>query len=82
MKDKILTFIIGALVGAILTASGFLIYQNANKNNNQMPSGEQMKMMERPDGETPPTKPNGTENDENRPESPLNNNSSTSNKIN
>ena len=69
MKDKILVFIIGLLVGAIITASGFLIYQNANKNTNQSASGEQMQMMERPDGnnappempngETPPNKPDG-----------------------
>ena len=82
MKDKILVFIIGLLVGAIITASGFLIYQNVNRNTNQMPSGEQMQMMERPDGEEPPKKPNGTENDTNRPEPPSKNNSSTSNSAN
>ena len=82
MKDKILVFIIGLLVGAIITASGFLIYQNVNRNTNQMPSGEQMQMMERPDGEEPPKKTNGTENDTNRPEPPSKNNSSTSNSAN
>ena len=81
MKDKVLVFIIGLLVGAIITASGFLIYQNANKNTNQMPNGEQMQMMEKPDGE-PPEKPSGSENDSNRPEPPSNNNSSTDNKTN
>ena len=81
MKDKILVFIIGLLVGAVITASGFLIYQNANKNTNQMPNGEQMQMMEKPDGE-PPEKPSGSENDSNRPEPPSNNNSSTDNKTN
>lgn len=73
MKDKILVFIIGLLVGAIITASGFLIYQNANKNINQTTSGEQMQMMERhdgnnappemPNGETPPEKPSDSENE-------------------
>lgn len=82
MKDKILVFIIGLLVGAIITASGFLIYQNVNKNTNQMPSGEQMQMMQRPDGEAPPEKPRGTENDTNRPEPPSKNNSSTNNTAN
>ena len=86
MKDKILVFIIGLLVGAIITASGFLIYQNNNKNTNQMPSGEQMQMMERPDGkeppemqngETPPEKPDGTENSNNKKEPPSNNKTST-----
>ena len=81
MKDKVLVFIIGLLVGAVITASGFLIYQNANKNTNQMPNGEQMQMMEKPDGE-PPEKPSGSENDSNRPEPPSKNNSSTNNKTN
>ena len=81
MKDKILVFIIGLLVGAVITASGFLIYENTN-NTNQMPNGEGMQMMERPDGETPPDKPSGTENDSNRPEPPSKNNSSTNNKTN
>ena len=81
MKDKILVFIIGLLVGAVITASGFLIYQNANKNTNQMPNGEQMQMMENPDRE-PPEKPSGSENDSNRPEPPSNSNSSTDNKTN
>ena len=33
MKSKILFFIIGFLVGAIVATGGFLIYQNVNKNN-------------------------------------------------
>ena len=81
MKDKVLIFIIGVLVGAVITALGFLIYQNANQNTNQIPNGEQMQMMEKPDGE-PPEKPSGSENDSNRPEPPSNNNSSTDNKTN
>ena len=81
MKDKILVFIIGLLVGAVITASGFLIYQNNNKNTNQMPNQGQMQMMEKLDGE-PPEKPSGSENDSNRPEPPSNNNSSTDNKTN
>ena len=89
MKEKIITLIIGILIGAIITASGFLIYQNANKNTNQTTSGGQMQMMERPDGnnalpemsneETPPEKPSSSENDTNRPEPPSKNNSSTKN---
>ena len=81
MKDKILVFIIGLLVGAIITASGFLIYQNANKNINKMPNVEQMQMIEKPDGE-PPEKPSGTENNSNRPQPPSINNSSINNKTN
>ena len=92
MKDKILVFIIGLLVGAIITAAGFLIYQNANKNNNQTTSGGQMQMMQRPDGnnappempngETPKELPSGTENDTNRPELPSKNNSRANNSSN
>ena len=33
MKSKILTFIIGILVGAIITTLGFLIYQKMNHKN-------------------------------------------------
>ena len=47
-KEKILTFIIGLLVGAIITAGGFLIYSKMNKtevNNNQM-GGEPPEMMQ------------------------------------
>ena len=82
MKDKIFAFIIGLLVGAVITASGFLIYEKVNKNTNQMPSGERMQMMERPDGESPPEKPSGTGNNENRPEPPSKNNSSVDNQVN
>ena len=82
MKDKILIFIIGLLVGAVITASGFLIYEKVNKNTNQMPSGERMQMMERPDGETPPEKPSGMGNDDNRPELPSKNDTSTNKKTN
>ena len=82
MKDKILNFIIGVLVGAVITASGFLIYEKANKNTNQMPSGERMQMMERADGETPPEKPSGWENDDNRPKLPSKNDTSTNKKTN
>ena len=82
MKDKILVFIIGLLVGAVITASGFLIYQNANKDINQMQNGEQMQMMEKPDGE-PPEKSSESENDSNRPKPPSNtDNSSINNKTN
>ena len=81
MKDNVLVFIIGLLVGAVITVSGFLIYQNANKNANQMPNGEQMQMVEKPDGE-PPEKSSKSENDSNRPEPPSKNSSSTNNKTN
>lgn len=60
MKDKILVLIIGILIGAIVTASGFLIYEKVNTNSkHQMLRGEGMQMMGRPDGEEPPEKPEG-----------------------
>lgn len=34
MKEKIMIFIIGLLVGGVLTTGGFLIYNNVTKNNN------------------------------------------------
>ena len=59
MKYKILVFIIGLLVGSIIIASGFFIYERVNKNTNQTSSGEQKQMMEKPNGEKPPNKPSG-----------------------
>ena len=82
MKDKILVFIIGLLLGAVITASGFLIYEKNNQNTTKTPNQEKMQMMERPDGETPPEKPDGENNNENRPEPPARNNTSKENKEN
>lgn len=65
MKDKILTFIIGALVGAIITTAGFLIYNKTLSNNSNQPEMMQMDgsgQMQQPSngnmGE-PPEKPSG-----------------------
>ena len=51
MKDKILTLIIGILIGAILTSGGFLVYNKVNKNssNNQMKGMQEMRKGERPE---------------------------------
>lgn len=51
MKNKILTFIIGVLVGAIITTAGFLIYSKS-MNKNAEPMMMQMEdkgPMQRPD---------------------------------
>lgn len=51
MKGKILPFIIGLLVGAIIATGGFLIYQKNNKH--QGPgrmNGQRPQMMQRQDG--------------------------------
>ena len=61
MKNRILTFIIGVLVGAIITTVGFLIYSKSiNKNQMNMPF-ENKGQMQRPSGEMgePPEKPQG-----------------------
>ena len=59
MKNKILPFIIGILVGAIIATVGFLIYEKTNTNN-MMPNKERTReMMNRGDGETPPDRPEG-----------------------
>ena len=71
MKNKILTFIIGALVGAIIATLGFYMY--SKNNTNEFKGGQGGSGMsqngERPgmpsgmsgdfDGQTPPEKPDG-----------------------
>jgi len=59
MKDKIVIFIIGALVGAIITTSGFLVYEKLYTNKDKMPGGERPQTIENQNGETPPEKPDG-----------------------
>ena len=71
-KDKIVTFVIGLLVGAVITALCFLICEKVSKNNNHIPKQEKMQMMERPAGEMPKDMLDGTQNNENRPETPSN----------
>ena len=77
MKDKIFIFIVGFLIGAIITASGLLIYQKVNNKNNAVQKEERMQMMHRPEGQELPEMPNGDkeppskdENQENRKEPP------------
>jgi len=62
MKNRILTFIIGLLVGAIITTAGFLIYsKSTNKNQNEKMPFDNKGQMERPSGNMgePPEKPQG-----------------------
>ena len=59
MKSKILQFVIGILIGAIISTVGFLIYEKTHTNN-MMPNRERAEeMMNRGDGEIPPDKPEG-----------------------
>ena len=73
MKNKILTFIIGVLVGAIIATAGFLIYNKTIGNNSNQP--EMMQMNGNGQMEEPPEMPNG-DNGEEPPAKPddLNNN--------
>ena len=67
MKDKILLFIIGVLVGAVISTGAFYVYtttNNSNSNNNsqmQMPGGNPPSMPNGQSGENgqPPEMPNG-----------------------
>lgn len=63
MKNRILTFIIGILVGAIIATAGFLIYSKSiNKIQNEMMKPfENNGQMQRPNEnmENPPAKPDG-----------------------
>ena len=80
MKNKILTFIIGVLVGAIITTAGFLIYEKVNNNSSSMPNGERPQMMEGENGGIPPEKPDGETGKNNNgtpPEMPSKDNSSS-----
>ena len=78
MKKKIIPFIIGMLVGAIITAGGFLIYQNVNHPQGMRgdrPEG----MMERRDGEEPPERPDGEKGDQTKRRDKQNTTSNTTN---
>lgn len=85
MKDKILVFIIGLLIGAILATSIFLIYEKNLNLNSQ--NGEKMQL---PDGNSmgePPAKPDEDSNSMQKPpekpaENGINNTVNTTNTTN
>ena len=69
MKDKILPFIIGVLVGAIIATTGFLIYNKVTTKDSNQPEMMQMNgngQMGQPSGdmEEPPEKPSGDNGEE------------------
>lgn len=70
MKEKILTFIIGLLVGAIITTTGFLIYNKtivSDSNQTEMmqiDGNGQMNGQQPGNMEEPPEKPNGDKGEE------------------
>lgn len=59
MKDKILMFIIGALVGAIITTLCFVFLVQPNNRMDMPNRGERPEMMQGEEGEMPPEKPSG-----------------------
>ncbi len=63
MKNKILPFIIGLLIGAIIASTGFAIYLKTNRKNRPNSRGTPPQMNQSQDsnnnGGTPPELPNG-----------------------
>ena len=63
MKEKILPFIIGLLVGAILATGGLYLCSKLNNNHRSIPGENPPKIMNQDGNDsnrgTPPEKPNG-----------------------
>lgn len=84
MKEKILPFIIGLLVGAIIATAGFLIYSKTVAGNSnqtgmmEMNGNGQMGGQQPGNMEEPPEKPSG-DNGEQPPTKPEEANNNTSN---
>lgn len=82
MKNNILTFVIGLLVGAIIATSGFLIYNKTLENNSnqheimKMNENGQMEGQQPGSMEEPPEKPDG-DNGEEPPAKPEETNNNT-----
>lgn len=82
MKDKVMYFIIRVLVGAIITTSGFLIYNKCLKSSTpeNIEMNQNENIGEPPTGgnnmEEPPEKPDSS-NDEKPPAKPDSNNSNS-----
>lgn len=79
-KEKIILFVIGVLVGAVISTAAFFVYTKTlgTGSNTNSPSSQQM-----PGGGTPPEMPSGENNSNNQggtpPEKPSDNNNSESN---
>ncbi len=71
MKDKIMLFVIGVLVGAVIATGAFLAYTKINGSNNSDMMGP---------GGSPPSMPSGQSGENNGPpEMPNGNNTQTNN---
>lgn len=88
MKGKVLNFIIGVLVGAIIATIGFVIYEKNNKHKGPqgMNGGTPPQMMQQQNSnssseqDTPPALPNGEQPTGNQPSGEqTQNNSETTN---
>ncbi len=75
MKDKIIIFIIGLLVGAIITSAGFLAFRKNNHNMPQMQNGEPRQMTEMNNSD----RMQRSDNSNNKSKLPSKENSSTNN---
>ena len=74
MKDKLIIFVVGLLVGAVISTSAFFIYSKAtstcNNNQNQMQGGQAPSMpngqnQQNSEGGQPPEKPSDDNNQNN-----------------
>ena len=88
MKDKIILFVIGVLVGAVISTGAFYIYTtttkscDCNSSNTQMNGGQPPEMPSGQNSENgqPPEKPDGDNSQP--PEKPSENNTQDSNQNN
>ena len=78
MKNKILPFIIGLLIGAIIASAGFVIYLKTNRKNRPDFRGTPPQMNQSQDSNnndgTPPELPNGEMPEDNNGETTENSN--------
>ena len=83
MKNKILPFIIGLLIGAIIASAGFAIYLKTNRKNRPNFRGTPPQMNQSQDSNnndgTPPELPNGEKPSENNAETTENSNADSIN---
>ena len=57
MKNKLLFLLTGVLIGAVITAAGFLIFESVSRKSNPMPGREGLQFREGQNGEQPPERP-------------------------
>ena len=81
MKDKVLVFIIGLLVGAIIATTCFFIFDKLNTKNHQFLDGNKMEFKQMNDDNAPPDKPDGEERDNQKREQKQDNSNKDDNKV-